>query len=65
MSSKADARQPAVAQPKIRECLRALVRALARSAALQEHEQLLNRDNEHARNAPCCSLRPVQLRQAE
>jgi hypothetical protein len=39
--------QPAAERPNIRECLRALVRALARSDALQDHQQL-NRVDEHA-----------------
>jgi hypothetical protein len=39
--------QPAAERPNIRECLRVLVRALARSDALQDHQQL-NRVDEHA-----------------
>jgi hypothetical protein len=39
--------EPAAERPNIRECLRVLVRALARSDALRDHQQL-NRVDEHA-----------------
>jgi hypothetical protein len=39
--------QPPAERPNILECLQALVRALARSDALRDHQQL-NRVDEHA-----------------